>query len=401
MPKQRIAIIGSGLGGLALAQGLRDSKHEVTVYEADAGPASRRQGYRLHIDSEGMAALRRVLPDDLWRLFVATSHRPRPVMSMLDTNLKPRFSHGADTDSAAAPDAPEHVAVSRLTLREILATGLDQQIRYGKRCVGYERDGSAVVARFADGGWATADVLVGADGVNSVVRGRLLPHARVMDSGMRGIYATVDLDDETRELFPEAMFGVFGAIADADRNWLGGAPVEFTEPLADTAARLAPAARLTPTESFMTCGFGGRVENLPCTDAALATMSPEELRDLAASVVADWHPTIGEIVRHWRLDSVFPLFIRSSVPVAPWRPGPVTLLGDAIHAMSPAGGAGANNALRDAAQLSAALERATETVAAIGQYEAAMRDYGFAAVRMAAEWGHKLFGQRRLETVVA
>jgi 2-polyprenyl-6-methoxyphenol hydroxylase-like FAD-dependent oxidoreductase len=82
--------------------------------------------------------------------------------------------------------------------------------------------------------------------------------------------------------------------------------------------------------------------------------------------------------------------IRTSVPVPGWTPSRVTLLGDAIHAMSPARGSGANTALQDAALLCRTLTAAAPDgsapdgpalVAAIGEYESQMREYGYAAVR--------------------
>jgi 2-polyprenyl-6-methoxyphenol hydroxylase-like FAD-dependent oxidoreductase len=88
------------------------------------------------------------------------------------------------------------------------------------------------------------------------------------------------------------------------------------------------------------------------------------------------------------IEETFAVRIRTSPVIAPWQPSRVTVLGDAIHAMSPAGGSGANTALRDAAELCRVL---TTTAAggdgittAIGQYEHQMRDYGYAAVAASA-----------------
>ena len=73
--------------------------------------------------------------------------------------------------------------------------------------------------------------------------------------------------------------------------------------------------------------------------------------------------------------------IRASPPVPPWPPSRVTVLGDAIHAMSPARGSGASTALQDAALLARTLaDGASNVVAAVGEYERQMRDYGYAAV---------------------
>jgi 2-polyprenyl-6-methoxyphenol hydroxylase-like FAD-dependent oxidoreductase len=77
--------------------------------------------------------------------------------------------------------------------------------------------------------------------------------------------------------------------------------------------------------------------------------------------------------------------IKTSVPVAPWQSRRITLIGDAIHSMTPYRGIGANTALRDAALLCQNLEAAARGAcaleAAINDYERKMREYGFAAVR--------------------
>jgi 2-polyprenyl-6-methoxyphenol hydroxylase-like FAD-dependent oxidoreductase len=71
--------------------------------------------------------------------------------------------------------------------------------------------------------------------------------------------------------------------------------------------------------------------------------------------------------------------------VGPWQTGRVTLLGDAIHNMTPMAGIGANTALRDAdllrRQLIAVASGERELVPALHEYEERMRDYGFAAVK--------------------
>ena len=82
----------------------------------------------------------------------------------------------------------------------------------------------------------------------------------------------------------------------------------------------------------------------------------------------------------------FAVRIRTSPVIAAWPPSRVTVLGDAIHAMSPAAGSGANTTLQDAAQLLRALTTADgdDITAAIGRYEHLMRDYGYAAVAASA-----------------
>ena len=70
----KVLVIGGGLGGLCLAQALRDTHIDVEVFERDLGPWERPQGYRLHLEADGLNALREVLSPDLHRLFTATCH---------------------------------------------------------------------------------------------------------------------------------------------------------------------------------------------------------------------------------------------------------------------------------------------------------------------------------------
>ena len=91
------------------------------------------------------------------------------------------------------------------------------------------------------------------------------------------------------------------------------------------------------------------------------------------------------------MDETFLVRIRTSPPVPPWPPSRVTVLGDAIHAMSPARGSGANTALQDAALLCRTLtgaERAGgDLIAAVGECQRQMRNYGYAAVAAVAASG--------------
>ncbi|ADD45214.1 FAD-dependent oxidoreductase [Stackebrandtia nassauensis] len=395
MSRPRVLIIGAGLGGLALAHGLRDAGVDHLVVERDASVRSRRQGYRIHINADGSTALYEVLPKRLWELFRATASIPGPVGEFYDHRFDVVHRFEADGSARTVHGLPEHLNVNRLTLREILATGLDT-VRYGRTFTGYRRDADGrVVAHFADGGTETGDLLVAADGVHSRVRRQRLPHARVVDSGLRLIYATVPLTPATRPLFPEGMFGGYSAILGPKHRHLGGAPVEFAEPLSRTASRIAADASLTEHRSYMTSAFGARVEDLP-DDEELFAMNPSALRGLALDMMDDWHPRARRMVEHWELSSVLPLLLRTSVPTEPWPASEVTLLGDAVHAMSPAGGSGANAAMLDGAILAARLREVRDgkpLLEAVAEYENAMREHGFAAVRMSADNGHRMLGQ--------
>uniref|UniRef100_UPI000584DA1E NAD(P)-binding protein n=1 Tax=Actinoalloteichus spitiensis TaxID=252394 RepID=UPI000584DA1E len=70
MSPPHVLVIGGGIGGLCLAQGLRAAGVPVTVHERDTHPAGRWEGYRIHIDPAGARSLRACLPDRLWRAFL-------------------------------------------------------------------------------------------------------------------------------------------------------------------------------------------------------------------------------------------------------------------------------------------------------------------------------------------
>jgi 2-polyprenyl-6-methoxyphenol hydroxylase-like FAD-dependent oxidoreductase len=89
----RVLIIGAGLGGLCLAQALRKSGVDVAVFERDDSPVARLQGYRLHIDDNGRAALESALPAQHYELFLATAGIPLPRTVVYDDQLAEVWSH--------------------------------------------------------------------------------------------------------------------------------------------------------------------------------------------------------------------------------------------------------------------------------------------------------------------
>jgi 2-polyprenyl-6-methoxyphenol hydroxylase-like FAD-dependent oxidoreductase len=379
----RVAVAGAGLGGLCLAQGLRRAGAEVTVYERDDGFARRRQGYRLHVDARAGLALQDCLPPELLAAFQATCGQASTRLTVVSERLRVLKEVTAG-DPAADRYAPGTLStsVNRLTLREVLATGLDGTIVFGSEVTGYEADGKSVRVHFADGREAEADVLVGADGVNSAVRREYLPAAEPADTGGRCVYGKTPLRPAALELLPAALDAGFTAVI-GGRLGMATGLVRFRNRPEQLAG-----IRLSAAEDYLMWGLAADRGQFGVPDERLLALSPAELHALSAELIRGWHPDLRALHAMADIEETFAVRIRTSPAIAAWQPSRVTVLGDAIHAMSPAAGSGANTALRDAAQLCRALTTTADgddITTAIGQYEHQMRDYGYAAVAASAK----------------
>ncbi|WP_432926804.1 FAD-dependent oxidoreductase [Microbispora sp. CA-135349] len=342
----KVIVIGAGLGGLALANGLRGTGMDVAVYERDASPVIRGQGYRLHLGDVGIDALASVLAPERWAAFVAAAHAPKPRFVRFDPALRVLEEHDF---------GGRHLSVDRQELRDTLLADVERLVTYGRRLTAFQVEAGQVTACFDDGATTTGDVLVGADGVNSAVRRQYLPHARVVGTGLTQLYGRIQRESA------EDLDHVFSAVTGPRHRVVG----------------------IALTRDYATFSFSARTEDLP--------PEPHLLRPLVAEMTHGWHPRIRRMLTEWY--DVFPLELRTSVPVAPWDTTRVTLVGDAAHAMSPAAGAGANLALRDAASLAAALASGRPLIPELRSYEREMIDSGFAAVRASAANGARILGQ--------
>jgi 2-polyprenyl-6-methoxyphenol hydroxylase-like FAD-dependent oxidoreductase len=372
----RVLVAGAGLGGLCLAQGLRGAGVDVRVLERDATPDTRGQGHRLRINDDGVDALSRCLPDDLFQLFRATTNPPYPPYGVA-------FDHHLEQVASLADGLPTadrqrlSTAANRGTLRQLLLAGLGEgTVQFGREVVSVRQTPSGVAAELADGSTATGDVLVAADGINSAVRAQLLPEAKLVDTGLRSIYGRAILDDHLLEVLPDRLLRGSPRVTGPGGVTLALGAFQPCEPPQRAAARIAPYARLSHVPPYMKWGLVGPTSILDLTRSA-------NLYETALRMAAGWHPALVELIRCADPPSVFALSIRGALPVDPWPTSRVTFLGDAIHATTPAGGTGANVAFRDAALLAGYLTAADrgflDLLDAIGRYEDRMRDYGFAA----------------------
>jgi 2-polyprenyl-6-methoxyphenol hydroxylase-like FAD-dependent oxidoreductase len=394
----RVAVVGGGLGGLCLAQGLHRAGADVTVYERDAALDSRPQGYRLHLDARAALALQQCLAPELFELFLATCGRPGTRFTVLSQRLRVLREVAVDPGRDPSLPATLSTSVNRHTQREILAAGLGPRILFGHELTRFEVGADGVRLHFS-GGWdADADLLVGADGVNSAVRQQHLPAAQVIDTGSRCVYGKTLLSEAALDLVPPSLLDGFTAIVGGPVGMAAGL-VQFRQRPEQAAAEIAPGVGVSPAGDYLTWALSAGHQRFPVPDARLAELDPAGLHGIATKMIRSWHPDLRGLIGLADIGQTFLVRIRTSVPVPAWEPSRVTLLGDAIHAMSPARGSGANTALRDAGVLCRALDSATPDrralVAAIGGYEAQMREYGYAAVQASRDAEAQMGTRRR------
>ena len=400
----KVLITGAGLGGLCLAQALRQHDVEVEVFERDTSPWDRPQGYRLHLDSDGVNALYHSLTPELYHLFDATSMKPFPFTTIVDTNLAvqhrlPSDEHGSTQDHASS-GLPSHMNVNRATVRQILFTGLEDLVHFGKKLAQYESDEKGVSVTFEDGTQARGDLLVGADGIRSMVRKQRVPHADIQDTGVRAIYGRIPITEAMKRVPKQAREDVFTIAIDAKKLFLGLGPVVFPTRPEVAASHFLPKAELRSQDDYVVCIVGGRKELFGKDDARLLALSSEELQQLSGELMKEWPESTRAIPAHGDPTSFFFVEMYTSIPCEMPRSANVTLLGDAIHAMTPTLGRGANIAMRDGALLGRHLEEVVHgrrTLSeAIREYETEMTQYGFDVVKKSAMMGTRLMGQNPL-----
>jgi 2-polyprenyl-6-methoxyphenol hydroxylase-like FAD-dependent oxidoreductase len=134
--------------------------------------------------------------------------------------------------------------------------------------------------------------------------------------------------------------------------------------------------------------------------ADVETLAADELKSRVLALTEDWAPQLRHLVEGAEPASVAAFTVKTSVPVPPWRTRNVTLVGDALHNMTPYRGIGANTALRDAAELRRTLRAVScgenELIPALAAYEREMVDYGFRAVRASLKNMHRFHSEGRL-----
>ncbi|MFI7630970.1 FAD-dependent oxidoreductase [Microbispora rosea] len=330
-------VIGGGIAGPVTALALRRAGIEATVHEAYETPADGLGGW-LQVAPNGLEALRILGAAD------SVEASGRPIRRTIIADGRGR-KFGAYT---GVPGLPPGRALRRSELYRLLhdhAAAQGVRVEHGRRLDGVEETDDGVTARFADGSTATADVLVGADGIRSTVRTLVDPEAP--GPAYAGLIAFAGRADLTVPGPPDTMHYVFGR-----RAFLG----HWTGP------------------DGRTVWFGNLPRPEPMTAAQAREVPAAEWLEVLREAYADDVPG-GDLLRHTEAGELSAVGALEILPAVPrWHRGRMVLAGDAAHAPSPSSGQGVALAVESAVQLARCLRDLPDVPAAFSAYERLRRD---------------------------
>lgn len=323
---KRVVIIGGGIGGLTTAIALQQRGIEAHVYEA--APEIHVVGAGIWVAPNALTVFQRL--GFLDKVLAGGFSVKSSCISDTTGRVIQRFSP-AEMGASGLPLVPIHRAV----LQEILISQLaSNTLHLGKRCTGIERGEHGVKVSFEGGSTAMGDILIGADGIRSVVRTALFGDANYRYSGQtcwRGIvdYSMPDVNAATE------MWSTRPGVR------LGYSHVNAKQVYFYATACTPHSGKDVP----------GTVKNHL---AEIYSDFPVYLREMLAAAQE------SQIIRN---------DIWDFVPIPSWHEGRVVLVGDAAHATTPNMGQGGCQAVEDGFALAEALSLETSVEAAFKRYE--------------------------------
>lgn len=390
-----ILISGSGLCGLLVARALATHQIPFIVYERDASPFKRVQGYRLRLSVEGLAAIQKILPAEAWLQFragVATTHgaglQTIDALTGKPTSAKPAGEQDSDAAVKRPDSGPvvsglgpkgEVYGVSRGYLRAELMKTIEDCIQFDKKVIAYTSSPHGVTAHFDDGTSSPQGcMLIGADGIHSRIAQQLSDGAlRIFDTRARMIHGQT-----STTAFKALGEGVF-AIGDQSR----------AEGSVRMICNVRPKDMDDPQQTFgwTMVGSPGMIE---APDNRFQVVG-KVAADLSRKLTAGWSETLKPIFTDqveeeagfWKMTTSSP----DGVPE--WKnDARVTVVGDAVHSMTPAGGNGANTALHTASVLGELIRKHGGWEDSItAEFEKEMRVIGTANVKSSFESARSMF----------
>lgn len=331
----RVAIIGGGIGGLTTAIALRDAGIDAVVYEQAQQLGE--VGAGIGVAPNGLRAYERLGLRDAIES-VAARYGDGSVYYRADGAL---IGEMTTSDSSGRYFT---LGLHRADFVGVLTSALPTEvIRTGHRLVRLEESAKGVLLEFANGTTETVDLVVGADGIHSVVRAAVTEPTQPTPSGSIAYRGLVRADRLTS--WPTGIAQL----------WMGEGKHFLTYPV-------------RRGEMINYVGFVPSDERLRESWSA-----PGDVESLRADF-AGWDSRVEDLLA--QVEQTFWWGLYDREPLQRWSTDRVTLLGDAAHAMLPHLGQGANQAIEDAMTLAVLLGAADESSvpAALAQYESLRLD---------------------------
>ncbi|TWF39816.1 2-polyprenyl-6-methoxyphenol hydroxylase-like FAD-dependent oxidoreductase [Chitinophaga polysaccharea] len=318
-------IIGAGIGGLTTAIALQQQQIQFEIYEA--APELKAVGAGIWLGGNAMNVYERLgLADALKAPSIFLE-------SVFIKDVKGQLLQFIDNLDIQQRYGNATHAIHRGTLQQILANAVKQPIHLGKRCVGINGN----VVRFEDGTTDSADVIIGADGIRSVVREQYVTKAQYRYSGQTCWRAIINTTlPPSEQVSSGEVWSRKGGVR-ASISQVGDQQVYFWMTKAMPAgSKFSPAEALT---------FIRR------------ELAPFDLR-------------IQDIVSRLDPDALIHGDLYDIQPLKQWYRGNVVLVGDAAHASTPNLGQGASQAIEDAYVLAAYLGQESRPERTFAKYQA-------------------------------
>ncbi|RSH94762.1 hypothetical protein EHS25_004568 [Saitozyma podzolica] len=365
-----ILISGAGLSSLLLARALLSHSIPFEVYERDDSIYKRAQGYRLRLSAEGIDAIESVLdPASFEKWFDGCSKTGGAGFQNLDAITgEPsdvELAMGSGPRPALTSRGGKVVGTARAWLRSNLLEGLEPHVHWGKQVTGYELSPDGVYATFADGAKSPeGSMLVAGDGIRSAVAQQLTNGAlKVFDTGARLIHGQAPTS-----AFKSLGEGVWGMH-------------DYSKP----GAKLFCITNVRPEDmdkpdvqlGWTMTGEPGVIQ-APNDDIAIGG---KIAADLAKRLTEGWAERFQPMFQDMNEDEA-----GVDQPTSRHPDGGLGARHD------PAGGIGANTAMRDSALLGRLLrESGGYKDGVTAEYEKVMRVYGSEAVKTSYGFAREMF----------